>query len=208
MVISWISETSKRLGVSDMPWHADIPNRDHKPFPMRALWIVDNPRPQISGRTKWLNLELAIDYLTPDMKELLPRIRIIQQSWYNPGSDIQEHDFLKTHPITGKQSLRLNYFNWKQRTEGWITGVKIDGVLQPDCKLVKEWLEYLERIPELVYEHIWDTKDISIYDNWPFVHARSRLFLDTNNESRKFYRINIDHLDSQEWAHHKIKYLK
>lgn len=203
MTLSPITNTAKRLGMSDMPWHSDIPNRQYKPFPFRSLWIVSNPNPHISGKTRWLNLEKALDYLTPEMKELLPRVRIIQQSWYEPGTDVQEFDLVKTHPITGKQSLRLNYYNWFTRKDAWITGVKIDGVLQPDCKLVKEWLEYLERIPELVYEHTWDTYDISIYDNWPFVHARTRLIFNSNAELRKFYRINIDHLDEQEWTDHK-----
>lgn len=203
MTISPITNTAKRLGMSDMPWHSDIPNRQYKPFPFRSLWIVSNPNPHVSGKTRWLHLEKAIDYLTPEMKELLPRVRVIQQSWYEPGTDVQEFDILKTHPITGRQSLRLNYYNWLSRKDAWITGVKIDGVLQEDCRLVKEWLDYLGRIPELVYEHTWDTNDISIYDNWPFVHARTKLLFNSNAEVRKFYRINIDHLDDQEWSDYK-----
>jgi len=193
MVISPITNTAKRLGMSDMPWHADIPNRRHNPFPFRSLWIVSNPNPHISGKTRWLNLEKALDYLTPEMKEMLPRVRIIQQSWYQPSTDIQEFDLLKTHSVTGKQSLRLNYYNWLARKDAWIIGVKIDGILQKDCRLVKEWLEYLEKVPVLVYEHTWDINDISIYDNWPLVHARTRLIFNSSSEIRKFYRINIDH---------------
>ena len=202
MTISPISDESKRLGRSSMPWHADIPNRRFKPFPFRSLWIVSNPNPAHSGKTSWLNLEEAVDYLTPEMKELLPRIRIVQQSWYIPGTDIQEFDMLKIHPITGNQSLRLNYFNEGARKNAWISNVKIDGITQPDCSLIKDWLAYFEKIPELIYQHVWDTKDIGIYDNWSFVHARTLLILG-NNETRKFYRINIDHLNEQEWSDHK-----
>lgn len=206
MTLSPITNTAKRLGMSEMPWHSDIPNRSHKPFPFRSLWIVANPNPAESGKTSWLNLEQATDYLTPEMKNLLPRVKIIQQSWYTPGTDIKEFDLLKTHPITGKQSLRLNYYNWKKNTEAWICGVKIDDVLQTDCSLVREWLSYLEKIPELTYTHIWDTYDISIYDNWPFVHNRSELKFNSDTEIRKFYRINIDHLTTHEWQQHTAKY--
>jgi alpha-ketoglutarate-dependent taurine dioxygenase len=208
IIISPMSNESKRLGNSSMPWHSDIPNRDHKPFPFRSLWIVSNPNAFVSGRTRWMNIEKAIDYLTPEMKELLPRVQVIQQSWYEPGTDTKELPLLKVHPITGKASLRLNYYNEGIRTNAWITGVKIDGILQPDCALIKQWLLYLEKIPELVYEHIWDTFDISIYDNWPFVHARTPLLLHSTSDIRKFYRININHLDDTEWANHKGRYFK
>lgn len=208
MIISPMSDKSKRLANLAMPWHSDIPNRDVKPFPFRSLWIVSNPNPNISGLTSWMNVERAIDYLTPEMKELLPRITVLQQSWYEPGTDTKELPLLKVHPVTGKQSLRLNYYNWKSLKEAWITGVKIDGVEQPDCSLIKEWTEYLEKIPELVYKHVWDTNDIAIYDNWTFLHARTRLFLDNRSETRKFYRVNIDHLTADEWAEHKAKYFK
>lgn len=199
MIVSPFSNESKKLGMTDMPWHADIPNRRYRPFPFRSLWIVSNPNPCKSGKTRWMNLEKAIDYLTPEMVNLLPRVRIVQQSWYDPGTDVQEFDLIKTHPITGRKSLRLNYYNWLWRKDAWITGVKIDGVLQPTCKLVKEWLEYLERIPELLYEHTWDTNDIAIYDNWTFLHARTKLLFNTSTDTRKFYRINIDHISDQEW---------
>ena len=206
MTISPITNTTKRLGMSDMPWHSDIPNRTYKPFPFRSLWIVANPNPTESGKTSWLNLEQAIDYLTVDMKNLLSRVKIIQQSWYTPGTDIKEFDLLKTHPITGKQSLRLNYYNWEKNVEAWICGVKIDDIPQPDCSLVKEWLTYLETIPELVYTHTWDTYDLAIYDNWPFVHNRTELKFNSDIEIRKFYRINIDHLTDHEWQQHTTKY--
>ena len=206
ITLSPISNTAKRLGMSEMPWHADIPNRTFKPFPFRSLWIVANPNPTESGKTSWLNLEQAIDYLTPEMKKLLPRIQITQQSWYTPGTDIKEFDLIKTHPVTGKQSLRLNYYTWEKNVEAWICGVKIDGVLQPDCSLIREWLAYLENIPELIYTHTWDTYDVSIYDNWPFVHNRTELKFNSDSEMRKFYRINIDHLSTHDWHQHVAKY--
>lgn len=203
LTISPFSEKSKAIGIAAMPWHSDIPNKDFTPYPFRSLWIVGNPNPKVSGKTSWLNLEKAISYLTPEMTALLPRITVVQQSWYEPGTDVKELPLLKTHPITGKQSLRLNYYNWEQRKDAWITGVKIDGVLQADCRLIKEWLEHLEKIPELVYEHTWDTNDIAIYDNWTFVHARTRVFLDPATQTRKFFRINIDHLNDTQWDQHK-----
>jgi alpha-ketoglutarate-dependent taurine dioxygenase len=186
---------SRRLGNNSMPWHADIPNRTLDPYPMRSLWITKNPFPQISGKTCWLNLELCFDYLTAKQKELLDKVEIIQQSWYEPGTDIKEFPFVKTHPITGRKSLRLNYYNDRdqKKEDAWIVGVKIDGVLQSDCSLIKDFLDHLENIQDLIYEHTWDTFDIVIYDNWPFVHRRSQVIPGPKGE-RHFYRVNIDHI--------------
>ena len=186
---------SRRLGNNSMPWHADIPNRDIDPYPMRSLWITKNPFPQISGKTSWLNLELCFEYLNERQKELLDKVEIIQQSWYEPGTDIKVFPFVKIHPITGKKSLRLNYYNDRnlKQQDAWIIGVKIDGVLQPDCSLIKDFLDHLEKEQALTYEHTWSNFDITIYDNWPFVHRRTPIIAGPKGE-RHFYRVNIDHI--------------
>jgi alpha-ketoglutarate-dependent taurine dioxygenase len=190
-----------KIGNKEMPWHADIPNRSFSPFPFRSLWITKNPNPELSGRTYWLDLELGMNYLDKDMMDLAERTRVVQQSWYAKGTDIQEFPLIKTHPITGKKSLRLNYFvkqENKSSEDAWIVGVKIDGVLQEDCSLIKEYLEYLSCKEELIYEHVWDTFDIIIYDNWPFVHKRSKIIVNSAEE-RLFYRVNINHCSHEEW---------
>jgi len=192
----------ERVGMSEMPWHADIPNRFYKPFPFRSLWITQNPNPNNSGKTKWLNLEKAVEKLTPELKDLASRMAVVQQSWYEPGTDIQEHSFLKIHPITGKQSLRLNWFCRPNRTDAWIKNIKIDGVVQPDNSVLNDYFNYLSQFGDLYYEHVWDTLDISIYDNWSFVHRRSKLNFDGNTEYREFLRINIDHCSEEEWLLH------
>jgi alpha-ketoglutarate-dependent taurine dioxygenase len=208
MTISPFSNrTNKVITDNEMPWHADIPNRSYKPFPFRSLWITEQVNPETSGKTIWLNLEKAITYLSPEMEELLPRVRIVQQSWYEQGKDIQEFDLLKIHPITGAKSLRLNYYNWgKKITNAWILDVKIDGVSQGHCFLIRQWLQYLVQFKELLYRHTWDLYDIALYDNWSFVHGRSALRFDTTSDTRHFYRLNIDHLDTNEWIEHKNKF--
>jgi alpha-ketoglutarate-dependent taurine dioxygenase len=187
----------------EMPWHADIPNREFKPFPFRSLWITSNPNPEISGKTKWLNLEKGMDFLTPEMKEMVPNVKVIQQSWYEKGQDLQEFDLLKVHPITRKESLRLNYYNWGLVKNAWILNVRINDTLQNHCLLIKKWLEHLEQFNKLTYQHTWDLYDIAIYDNWSFLHSRTALKFTGEQPLRHFYRINIDHLTEAEWDLHK-----
>ena len=206
IITSFSSAKTKKISNDFMNWHADIPNRDYKPYPFRSLWITDNPTPERSGKTSWMNLEESFQYLTPEMLEILPKVTICQQSWYEPGTDTKEFPLLKIHPITGAKSLKLNYYNWGKRKGEWITDVKIDGISQENCLLIKQWTDYLEKIDELTYQHQWDTNDIAIYDNHSFIHCRTSLTFDTNLAVRNFYRININHLDNQEWDEHKRKY--
>ncbi len=191
------NKISPKLGLKHMPWHSDIPNRRIKPFPHRTLWMVSNPNPE-SGLTTWLNLEEGLDRLPKDLKAQIPDIKIIQQSWYQEGTDVQEFDFIKTHPITGKQSLRLNFYCVPEEniTDAWIKKVKFrEEILDPKT-ILSPYYKFLETQKDLLYTHKWDDYDIVIYDNWPFVHERSRLEFDPSLE-RKFYRTNIDHIEEK-----------
>jgi alpha-ketoglutarate-dependent taurine dioxygenase len=191
--------STRKIGLIEMPWHADIPNRSYRPFPHRSLWIVKNPNPEISGKTKWLNINLSDckQYLDRELLDLLDRVTLEQQSWYAQGTDLQQHTFIKVHPVTGEQSLRLNYYNDLSRgiTNAWIKKVYIDGVEQPDCSLIQRYIDCLTKHTDLLYYHQWDDYDIAIYDNYPFIHGRTPLVLGNtdNTQERKFYRTNIDH---------------
>ena len=193
------NRVSHRIKLQSMPYHADIPNKSDKPFPFRSLWITKNPNPTQSGITGFLNItEECFPYLSKELTELLSKVTVIQQSWYDPGTDIQEHSLVKVHPITGEKSLRLNYYNKGENKGAWICGVKIDGVLQNDCSLIEHYIKHLLQFQELQYFHTWDTFDILIYDNYPFIHNRSQLILEAGDE-RHFYRMNIDHTSKEEF---------
>jgi alpha-ketoglutarate-dependent taurine dioxygenase len=200
-----LTTLANRMG--SMPWHADIASPDDvsKSFCFRTLWITKNPNPETSGKTTWLEIEEGMKYLSEDQLNLISRTKVIQQSWVYPGTGIKEFDLIKEHPITGKKSLRLNWFNDYRFKNAYIIGVKIDGTLQKDCGLIKDFFKFFEQFDDLLYEHTWDTYDIVLYDNWPSVHRRSRLSFNENLE-RHFYRSNIDHLDQISWEKHIEKY--
>jgi len=190
---------SKRINILPMSYHADIPNREINPFPFRSLWITKNPNPEISGITGFLNIsQEAFQYLTKEQTELLNNVKIIQQSWYKPGTNYQEFDFIKVHPITCESSLRLNAYCKLGYQDGWIKHVKINNELQGDCQLVETFINHLLQFQELQYFHTWDTFDIMIYDNYQFIHNRTKLIFEPGEE-RHFYRMNIDHVNSLEF---------
>jgi alpha-ketoglutarate-dependent taurine dioxygenase len=191
------NKISPKLGLKFMPWHSDIPNKKIKPFPHRTLWMVSNPNPE-SGLTTWLNIEEGLDRLPENLKSQIQDIKIIQQSWYQQGTEVQEFDFIKIHPITGKPSLRLNYYCVPEEdiNDAWIKKVKFKNEIMDPKPILSPYYKFLETQKDLLYTHKWDDFDIVIYDNWPFVHNRSRLEFDTNLE-RKFYRTNIDHIEER-----------
>jgi len=185
--------SAPRIGQKEMPWHADIPNNDH-PFPMRTIWMYKNPDPE-SGLTSWLNIEDGFDILPDDLKSRAEKIKIIQQSWWMPGTRIKEFDFIKTHSVTGRKSLRLNYYCEPDKNihDGWIKNAVVDGVTFEPREVLTPYYDFLTTKKELLYTHKWDTFDIIVYDNWPFVHNRTHLNFD-NKLERLLYRTNIDHI--------------
>lgn len=209
-----VAKTGHRaISLMEMPWHADIPNRSYNPFPWRTLYMGNNPNTEDSGKTQWLNIQESIEYLSKELRELIPRITVQQQSWYDGGmSDVAVHDFIKTHPITGKKSLRLNYYvgypGVKNSTNAWIRHVYVDGVQQPDNKLIQQYIDELLTKPNTLYRHTWDQWDIALYDNYPFIHGRTELKvqLETGQQmERLLYRMNIDHVPDQAWAQHELR---
>jgi len=201
------------ISLLEMPWHADIPNRSYKPFPFRSLWMGNNPNTLTSGRTQWLNVEDCIENLPQDLKDLIPRITVKQQSWYDGGaSDVGIHNFLKIHPITGTPSLRLNYYvgypDTRKSDNAWIKNVYIDGVEQPDNSLIQRYIDAFLSMENTFYRHTWDQWDIALYDNYPFVHGRTALELTLDENTvleRTLYRLNIDHLTDDEWSKHQLR---
>jgi len=188
------NKTLPFLGERAMPWHADIPNHATCAFPIRTLWMFNNPNPN-GGFTSFLNIADSIEVLSKRLQDLIPMVKVTQQDWfkpdgqkYQPGVNVQEFDLLKVHPITGKSSLRLNNYGPSE----WISGVSVDGVKQADCSLIQEYIDEIAMHEEMIYTHKWTLHDIIVYDNWNLVHNRMALDLPPDSE-RLLYRMNIDH---------------
>jgi hypothetical protein len=201
----------KVLGQQAMEWHADLPNNNNRakvafkggPFPIRCLWLKSNPNPA-AGITGFVNIADSMDLLSPELKDLIPRVTVTQQGWgdetfspggngvFVPGTHTQQYDFVKIHPITKEKSLRVNHHNKNGISDGWICDVKIDGVSQRDCRLIQQYLDAILEHPDMVYYHYWNVNDLVICDNWSLLHNRSSLNL-KENEERLMVRVDIDH---------------
>lgn len=184
--------TACRLGTMAMPWHADVPNNGKASFPWRSLYITKNPNPE-SGFTDFLNVRL--DLIDPNEETLryYQSITILTQSWYLTGESDNIGPFIKDHPITGKQSLRLNqYVDGPWSKSAWIKESFVNGEQKKNSEVIAPILANLAGREDLLYRHKWQDYDFVIYDNWNFVHKRTRVEIDPG-EVREFIRANVHH---------------
>lgn len=188
------NKISKRLGSNSMIWHADIPNHGNKSFPWRCLYMINNPNPD-DGLTTWLNLCLDVINPTPEELDMYSKIKIVNQSWYRENEEVCLQDYIKIHPITGKKSLRSNFFyNYKEPLPlPWIKETYINGKKVEPYDLIGPIHKKLQSREDLVYTHKWQNYDLILYDNWSFIHKRTRLNL-KEDEERLFIRANISHI--------------
>lgn len=184
--------TASRIGTSAMPWHADIPNNGDQSFPWRSLYIVQNPNPE-SGITEFMNVRL--DRVNPSSEDLafFNSIELGVQSWYVGGERDERQPFIKTHPVTGVESLRLNYYvNGPGTKTAWIKETFLNGENANNHELLSNIYDNLQKRSDLLYHHKWQTYDLVIYDNWSFVHRRTKVDIQPG-QVREFIRANIHH---------------
>jgi alpha-ketoglutarate-dependent taurine dioxygenase len=191
--ISRFSNKNSRLGSVKMPWHVDIGNYGDKSFPWRALYNLKNPNPE-GGITSWLNLRLDLINPLPDKLEYYKNIEVVNQSWHTgDAAFLTRNPYIKTHPITGKDSLRSNYFvapGWSPHA--WIKETYLQGQLVDNLTVLGAIHSELSARPELVYNHQWELNDIIIYDNWNLMHKRTQLDI-SDDQERLFWRTNLYH---------------
>jgi alpha-ketoglutarate-dependent taurine dioxygenase len=193
------NKISARLADKGMVWHADNPDLGERSLPMRALRMAQCPNPE-HGLTGFLNVELAWKSLPDDVKATWRTRKVEQQSWYQIGTEFEIYPAVKVHPITGIESPRAN--DWcvagTDRNNRWIHDV----IGADDSRLggqeMGDLIGMMEKVPNCIWYHKWMEGDVIIYDNHAFVHNRTPLKLEPNQE-RLLWRMNIDHDFEFKW---------
>ena len=166
---SYFKTTNNRWKDTEMDYHADMAHLGEKSFPARALYMVRTAENN-SGKTEWLNLEVAYEHFTDEERQMYADVKVFQQDLYRPDARIEEFPFLKTNPFTGKISPRLNCYG---RGHTWIHHFTKAGKEVADIVTFAEAIYRLcESKPETMYKHTWENGDMLIYDNWNSVHRR------------------------------------
>ena len=186
---SYFKTTNNRWKNTEMNYHSDMAHVGEKSFPARALYMVRTAYNN-SGKTTWLNLELAYKHFTNEEKQMYADVKVFQHDLYQPGTRIEEFPFLKTNPFTGKISPRINCYGTGHT---WIHHVTKAGKEIVD---IKDFIESIYRLceskPNTMYTHIWENGDLLIYDNWNSVHRRDVVSLQPDEPDRLLKRVSFN----------------
>ena len=88
------------------------------------------------------------------------------------------HPVVRTHPATGRKALYVNR----------LMTVRIEGLPEPESdELLARLFDHQER-REFVYEHVWRSGDLLMWDNRCTLHARTDF---SPNERRLMRRVTI-----------------
>ena len=198
------NNTTVRIALKQMAYHADIPNHATKPFPHRFLYMNQQPSSDY-GKTEWLAIDLDLINLSDEELNYYKECSVLQQSWWYPGTELRQYPMIKEHPIVaGRKSLRLNFFTRPLgNPDAWILKSFHKDREISNLSLIGSAMDKLLKRPELKYQHTWDIGDMAIYDNWSFVHGRTALVLEPG-EIREFWRANIDHQTDEEFRSKKF----
>lgn len=191
--VSYFQTADNSWGAREMKYHSDMAHMDEISFPARALYMVRSALDG-SGDTAWLNLEEAWSQMTSDEKQMFSDLQVVQQDMYNPDTRLETFDFLKTHPVTGKISPRVNcYMTPGKNKKAWVHHIKKNGkVVNNTGEIIENVYRLCESKKETFYSHHWDNGDILVYDNFGTVHKRNPVTFTPGEPDRLLKRLTFN----------------
>lgn len=176
-VISNVIEDGKKigqLGASEAKWHTDTPFVERPPSAsvLHALEI-----PPHGGNTSFMNMYAVLNALPAELRAKIEGRRCkhdvshtsdgVLRHDYDESKDASEcpgplHPLIRTHAETGREALYLGKRAW-----AYIEGLPL---VESEAALDEIW-EIATR-PEFIYEHVWSTGDVVMWDNRCAMHRR------------------------------------
>ena len=188
MLISNVRENGEPIGAlpdGEMMFHHDMLHAD---IPHTATLLYAVEIPSIGGNTLFASGYAAYDTLPEDVRAPLEGQKAFHH--YNYGS-VQKgdgkgtpaysksvHPVFRTHSETGRKAIYVN----RLMTEGIV-----DMPTEQSSALLERLFDHSERA-EFVYEHIWRTGDLLMWDNRCSMHARTDF---PGGERRLLWRTTI-----------------
>lgn len=191
--VSYFRTADNSWGAREMKYHSDMAHMEDNSFPGRALYMVRGAQDG-SGATSWLNLESAWEQFTDEERKLYDGITVVQQDMYKPDTRLEKFDFLKTNPLSGKVSPRVNcYVTPNVNKKAWVHHIEKHG---KELALTGLFVEDVYRLCELkkdtLYTHHWENGDILVYDNFGTVHKREPVTLQPGEADRLLKRLTFN----------------
>ena len=188
MLISNVRENGEPIGAlpdGEMMFHHDMLHAD---IPHTATLLYAVEIPSIGGNTLFASGYAAYDTLPEDVRAPLEGQKAFHH--YNYGS-VQKgdgkgtpaysksvHPVFRTHSETGRKAIYVN----RLMTEGIV-----DMPTEQSSGLLERLFDHSERA-EFVYEHVWRTGDLLMWDNRCSMHARTDF---PGGERRLLWRTTI-----------------
>ena len=176
-VVTNVRENGKPVGIlgdGEVVWHSDF---SFKEAPTAARMLLAKEIPPAGGHTCFTNCYAAYDALSPGMRRRLSGMTIKQANIVDtamklrPGAsldmDIREvpgpsHPIISTHPETGHNMIFLG-----RRHGAYVNGLPLE---QSEALLDELWAHTVDE--RFVYEHVWQSGDIVVWDNRATLHRR------------------------------------
>ena len=173
MLISNIRENGEPIGAlpdGEMMFHHDM---IHAEVPSKGTFLYSVEIPSTGGNTLFASGYAAYETLDPAVRDRLEGRNAMHH--YNYGSTIRGdnkgveafaesvHPVFRTHDETGRKAVYVNR----------LMTVKVEGLPEDESdRLLNAVWDHSER-PEFVYEHVWKTGDLLLWDNRCSTHART-----------------------------------
>jgi taurine dioxygenase len=172
-------------------FHTDHSNATSPP---KATVLHAVSLPDRGGDTQFVNMHIAYDGLTEDMKERLDGLRAIHvyQSRHSTRKLMELsaerrdrvpeaviHPIVRTHPESGRKAIYIN-------------PIRIEGIVgMPEAKALALLADLLEHAtqPKYQYRHEWRPGDIVMWDNRALLHKANGDY--DMSQLRYLYRIML-----------------
>lgn len=176
-IVNWSNKT--RFRGHSLPWHADNPWNENYKFPLRAFWAESIPSK--NDVLYYLNITRWFQDQDESTKQYFRTLKVLTQD-YKGACQPYWSSFVKTHPITGKES-----FNWgAMALDSEVFGLCADEgmrfphfsytmAIQKDTRELIQTSEIETWFSDMVnekymYAHHWKEKDLVLMDNWVSLH--------------------------------------
>jgi taurine dioxygenase len=189
MLISNIREDGKPIGAlpdGEMHFHSD---QCHQERPAKASMLYSIEVPSQGGNTLFANGYKAYERLPDDIKRRIEGRRALNAYDYDRaatkrGTELAEgvphyvHPVVRTHPETGRKALYVNR----------LMTIRIEGLPTEESEeLLNLLFDHQER-REFIYEHVWQPRELIMWDNRCTLHARTDF---SAGERRLMRRVTI-----------------
>jgi len=172
MLVSNLREDGKPIGAlpdGEMHFHTD---QCHQETPAKATLLYAIEVPSRGGNTLFANAYAAYATLPDDIKRRIAGRRALnaytadtmqRSATYSDAKSSYWHPVVRTHPATGRQALYVNRLMTRE----------IEGLPREESEAILQLLFDHQERAEFVYEHVWRSGDILIWDNRCTLHART-----------------------------------